>query len=555
MIICEKIYEVIEMNNLIFVTGHKNPDSDSICSALAYANLKQMQGENCIACRLGSLNDETKYILKRFDVEGPFLLKDARSQLRDIQMDVPTLIPEKTTIAQAWSKLYSVKNKSLFVVDEKQKLVGIVSTSNLSSTRMMRDEQLNELMSYATVEAIAETVRGKIAIEPEVFENNGKIYIVTLIDGSHYHDEFRNSIAILSDGDDKQRQLIACGTKCLIITCDQTVSSENKRFAAQNDCAIIQTHLDTMQVARVIMEAIPIHYIMTRNPVTCLDTEYVSDVQRRLASTRFRSYPVVNEFGHIVGAISRFHLTNYQRRKFILVDHSARNQSIDNIDEAEIEEIIDHHHIGDIQTSYPIFYRNQRCGCTCTIIAQIYQESNITPSREMAGLMLGAIISDTMHFKSKTTTQLDKDIAEWLAHLAQVDLQEYAIGVLSASISLRESTPTSILNRDLKQYEIGRYKLAIGQTNYKNMDDIQSILPTFKEYLMKVQEEKGYDLIIMMFSNIMAEGSMFVFCGPLSRIMPSLIESVIDEHTGFDSVIISRKQQMVPKLSTLLKDL
>lgn len=555
VLISSKIYTGDYMNDVIFVTGHKNPDSDSICSALAYANLKQLQGENCIACRLGSINDESKYILKRFDVEGPFLLKDARSQLRDIQMDIPTLIPEDMTIYQAWSKLYSVKNKSLFVVDEKQKLLGIVSTSNLSSTRLMRDEQLNELMSHATVESICQTVKGKIAIEPEIFDNNGKIFIFTLTDASHFHSDFKDSIVILSDGDDKQRQVIDEGAKCLIITCDQTVSSENKRLAAMKDCAIITTHLDTMQVARVINESVPVKFIMTKNPVTCVDTEYVLDVQVKLSTTRFRSYPVVNEFGHIVGAISRFHLTNYKRRKFILVDHSARNQSISNIDEAEIEEIIDHHHIGDIQTSYPIFYRNQRCGCTCTIIAQIYQEQGITPSREMAGLMLGAIISDTMCFKSKTTTQLDKDVAAYLAELAEVDINEYAEGLLSASVSLRASTPADILNRDLKNYQIGKYKLAVGQTNYKNMDDIQSILPSFKEYLIQIQEQKGYDLIIMMFSSIMAEGSMFVFAGPLSRIMRSLIDSVIDEHTGFDSVIISRKQQMIPKLDNLIKNL
>ena len=292
---------------------------------------------------------------------------------------------------------------------------------------------------------------------------------------------------------------------------------------------------------------------MKRNVVTCLDTEYVNDVSQRLSHTRYRSYPVINQFGNIVGAISRYHLSNYERRRFILVDHSAKNQTINNIDEAIIEEIIDHHHIGDIQTTYPIYYRNMRCGCTSSIIAQIYQENGITPEKEFAGLMLGAIISDTMYFKSKTTTEFDKRMARWLADLAQVDLNEFALGVLSASISLKKSTPENILNRDLKTYEIGKYKIAIGQTNFEHMEDIQSILPSFKEYIEKEQSEKNYDLVIMMFSNIMAEGSMFVYSGPLKNIMKDLIETEIDEMSGYDSEIISRKQQLVPKLSNLLK--
>ena len=219
------------MNKTIFVTGHKNPDSDSICSALAYANLKQLLGESAIAVRLGALNDESKYILKRFDVEGPFLLKDARSQLRDIAMDEPTLIPMSMTMAKAWQKLYTVKNKSLFVVDEHAKLQGIISTSNLSSTRGMNDEQLNSLMAKASIAQIADTIQGKIIIEPEGYESNGRIYIVTLINGSHYADEFKGSIVILSDGDEKQRQLIECGVKCLIITCKEQVSAENRMLA------------------------------------------------------------------------------------------------------------------------------------------------------------------------------------------------------------------------------------------------------------------------------------------------------------------------------------
>ena len=345
------------------------------------------------------------------------------------------------------------------------------------------------------------------------------------------------------------------GTRCMIITCDQEISPDNLELARKQDCAVIRTPWDTMKVAKVINEAFPVESLMSRNPITFQDDEYVDDVAKKMANTRYRSYPVLDIEGKAVGAVSRYHLLNYRRKKFILVDHSAKNQAINNIDDAEIEEIIDHHHIGNIETSYPIFYRNQRCGCTCTIIAQLYKENGIIPSAQMAGIMMSAIISDTLHFKSATTTQLDKDVAYGLAEIAGVDLDHYADEMLSASVALKESTPTQILNRDLKTYDMGKYKIAIGQTNYKNIEDIQAILPAFRQQLEKEQTAKQFDLMVMMFSHIMAEGTMFVYSGPLSYVMNEIIDTKFDDNSGYDHEIISRKQQLMPKLSVILKQM
>lgn len=540
-------------NKEIFVVGHKNPDTDSICAALAYANLKQKLGVNAVAGRLGPLNEETKYVLKRFGLENPLLLKDARSQLRDIDKDEASVVDKACSVKEAWNKLFRARNKSLFVTDENKKLIGIVSTSNLSSTRQMDDEHLESLMRSASLEGIRSTVAGEIIVGSEDFSNNGKVFIVTLNDGEKFKNNFEGSITILSDGDEKQHQLIEKGIKCMIITCGQKVSEENCQFAREKNCAIILTKLDTMKVAKVINEAFPVEKIMTSQLVTFQDSEYVDDVSKKIANTRFRSYPVIDEEGNLAGAISRYHLASYRRKKFILVDHSAKNQAINHIEDAEIEEIIDHHHIGNIETSYPIYYRNQRCGCTCTIVAQLYQENDETPSKAMAGIMLSAIISDTLHFKSKTTTELDRRTALWLARLAQVDIAEYAMDMLSASVALKDSSPKDILNRDLKTYEIGKYKIAIGQTNYRNIEDIQAILPAFRETLEKEQKAKNCDLMVMMFSHIMAEGTMFVYEGPLSYIMGDVITTKFDENSGYDHDIISRKQQLMPKLSSILK--
>lgn len=543
------------MKEKVYVVGHKNPDTDSICSALAYANLKQKLGMDAVACRLGPLNEETKFVLKKFDLMNPLLLTDARSQLKDIEMDKPTIVSAKCSMKEAWEKLFVLKNKSLFVVDDNQKLIGIVSTSNLALIRLMLDEELEDLMKKASLQSIAQTIGGELVADVPHFVSNGKVFIVTLNNDTDYLDSFKGSICILSDDSRKQKKLIEAGARCLVITCGHEVTAEVLKFANKMECAIIQTRNDSMKVARVINESFPIDSIMTKSVITYQDIEYVDDISKKIANTRYRSYPVLDDEGNIVGAVSRYHLLKYEPKKFILVDHSSKMQTINNIDDAEVEEIIDHHHIGNIETSKPIFYRNQRCGCTCSIIAQLYRENNIVPDREMAGIMMSAIISDTLNFKSKTTTQFDVDTAKALADLAGIDLNSYAMEMLSASVALKDATPSQILNRDLKNYEIGKYRIAIGQTNYRNVEDIQKLIPSFKETLQKEQEEKDIDLMIMMFTHVMAEGTMFVFSGPLSYIMEELIATMFDTTSGYDHDIISRKQQLVPRLSNLLKNM
>lgn len=543
------------MNNTIYITGHKNPDTDSICSALAYANMKNLIGETAIACRLGPLNEESKYVLKRFGLENPLLLKDARSILSDIDIDEPLMVPMDTSVKEAWDKMLSTSNRSLVVVDKRTRIKGVISTSNLSMTRLMLDTDVNDLMAQAKLKKIAQTIEGKVVFDGEEYKTNGKVYIVTLHDREKFQSNFKGSICILSDGEEKQISLIEAGCKLLVITCGQEVSPRVINAARVKQCAIITCESDTMKVAKVINDSYPVSLIMTKNPIFFRHHEYVEDVIKKMSNTRFRSYPVVDDENHVIGQISRYHLQNYKRRRFILVDHSAKNQSINNIDDAEILEIIDHHHIGNIETTYPIYYRNQKCGCTCTIISMLYQENGLLPDAQYSGILLSAIISDTLHFKSATTTPLDIMTAKWLADRAGVNLEEYALEMLSASVALKDLEPTKILNRDLKTYDIGKYKLAIGQTNYRNIEDIQAILADFRKNLEKEQKAKGYDLVIMMFTHVMAEGTMFVYSGPLSYLMDNVLDTKFDDHSGYSRDIISRKQQLMPKMSALLKEI
>ncbi len=544
------------MKDNLYVIGHKNPDTDSICSALAYAEMKRRIGENAIACRLGPLNEETKFILKKFDVENPLLLKDARSQLKDIVMDTPNFINENASLNKAWELMTGSNNRSLFVLNDLKKIVGIVSTSNLSMVRLMSKQSLDKLMSTTTLENIAETIDGNIVTTPSTFHSNGKVFVVTLNETSSYSDEFKGSICIMSDGHAKQKELINAGAKCIIITCNQKIHSDNLQLATAKKCALISTELDTMAVATVVQESFSIKNVMTKDIIYFNEDEFVEDVANKMLKSRVRSYPVLDFEGNVVGAISRYHLQNYKRKRFILVDHSAKNQAINNIMDASIEEIIDHHHIGDIQTEKPIFYRNMKCGCTATIISLLYQENGMLPDEKMSGLLLSAILSDTLHFKSATTTDLDIQTATWLAKLAGIeDIAAYAKDMLSASVSLKDADAHEILNRDLKRYEMGKYKIAVGQTNYVNLADVQLILPEFKVNMEKEQQDKKLDLLIMVFTHVLAEGSLLLFYGPLSYVIKDIVEINFDDNSGYDKDIISRKQQLIPKLSMYLKSM
>lgn len=540
----------------IYVTGHKHPDSDSICSALAYANLLNETGEEAIACRQGPLNEETKFILKKFGFDNPLLLTDARAKLSEIDIDKPTVISKDETVHHAWHVMLQTQNRSLFVVDEDNKLCGICTTSDLSRVRLHPEADLEALMQKASTENIAKTIGGEVVFSPNECITNGHIFIISLSEGSFSRVNIDGGIVILASSANIQKQIIELGAKCLIVTCGEKVDEEVISLAKDYNCAIIKTDNDTMHTARVITESYSIKEIMSKKIHYFEEDEYVDEVAAKMANTRVRSYPVVDENGNVVGAISRYHTRNYKRRRIALVDHSAVNQTINHIESAEIVAIIDHHHIGDVQTTSPIEYRNHRCGCTSTILTTLYKEKGITPSREIAGLMMSAILSDTLNFKSATTTDEDKEAVKYLSKIAGVDdVDEYAREMLSASVALSDANPKEILNRDLKNYEVDKYKFAIGQTNYSRLDEVQKLLPEFKEAMEKEQEEKKLDLLVMLFTDVMGAGSYFVYYGPLSSIVEGIIENKLDDHTGYDPNIISRKQQLMPKLSEAIKSI
>jgi manganese-dependent inorganic pyrophosphatase len=542
------------MNNTIYVIGHKHPDSDSICSAITYANLLNATGKEAVACRQGPLNEETKFILKRFHQENPLLLTDARAAISDIDIDQPAFIRHDETVHHAWHVMLHTQNRSLFVEDDDRNLVGICTTSNLAQVRIHPTADLQQLMATVSLKNIARTIGGRIVVDKENFHCNGHVHIITL-EGNEVAQnyKFRDDIVILSSGEEKMQIMIDMHVACIVVTCGQKASETIRENARKAGIAIIETDNETMHTARIITESYSVEQVMTTEMITFQQDEYVEDVAAKMNKSRVRSYPVLDSSGRVVGAISRYHTRNYNKKKFVLVDHSSPSQTINHIENAYVTAIIDHHHIGGVTTDHPIMYRNMQVGCTCTIVNLLYEEAGIVPDADMAGLMMSAILSDTLNFKSATTTDLDRSTVKKLAAIAGIsDINAYARDMLGASVALSDATPHEILNRDLKTYQIGKYKFAIGQTNYSHMEEVQKILPAFKENLQKEQDENKLDLLVMLFTDVMGEGSLFVYDGPLSYVITDLLETKFDEHSGFDSRIISRKQQLMPMISEAL---
>ena len=538
------------MEDCITVIGHKNPDTDSIASALAYANLKRLLGENVVAGRLGTLNEETKFATRYFNIDAPNVINDARKTLGELEMDEPLFIKEEASCNDALKAVIQTNNKTLYVVNDKQELKGIISVSDLSSLRLKAKEKRADLFKNTNLTLLAHDLNATLMVDNPDFNCNGYVNISS-ISTFDYIDNIADSVVVLPVNEELANRAIDAKAACLIFAHGSNLSKELLLKAEENKVAVLKTDSSIMDIASIIYEAIPLSTIMTVKLKTYQKDEFVDEVAKNIVNTRFRSYPVLDG-ERVIGAISRFHLFKYPRRKLILVDHSSKGQSINNIDATEVVEIVDHHHIGNIETSKPIYYRNQCCGCTCTIIYQMYKENKLVPAPSIAGMMLSAIISDTLKFKSETTRQVDIDAAKELARLAHVDLDEYAEKLLESSVNLKDADVKQLINKDLKRYDFGKTKVAVGQTNYRNIEDIQLRLKEIQENMQDLQQANNYDLMIMMFTHVTGEGTMFVFYGPKSHIMSDIIESVFDEHSGFDPKIISRKQQLIPMLSEQL---
>lgn len=543
------------MKDMIYVSGHKNPDSDSICAATAYAEFKnKTQDIPAIAVRLGNISQETQFILDHFGVKAPKLIETVKLKVEDLDYDKLSPICPKTSLRKAWTIMKEKGIKSIPVADDKKHLIGVLTTSNITSTYMDSWNDSILSISKTPLENIVETLDATLINKNEsttIFP--GKIVIAAMNPDSMRNFINDGDIAIIGDRVEAQIALLNLNISLLIIAGGHTPSNEVIELAKTKGVAVILTPNDSYTTGRLIVQSIPVDYVMaSENLVTVNLDDLADDAKKVMGSTRYGSYPVLNEANEVVGNLSRFHVISTHKKKLIQVDHNERGQAVDGIDEAEILEILDHHRVADIQTSNPIYFRNEPVGCCSTIIAKRFFESDVEPSREAAGLLCSAIISDTLFFKSPTCTPVDEKICRKLAELAGVDLDTYAIELLKAGTSLKGKSCEEIFNQDFKPFVIKGTKVGVAQVNTMDIEGFMPLKDEMIAYMNKKADEIGADMTMLLLTDIIKEGSQILVAGKDPAIAEETFKITLENDMAFLPGVLSRKKQVVPPLTTAI---
>lgn len=528
----------------VYITGHQNPDTDSIVSAIAYAYFKNKCGIHAIPCRLGNINKETDYLLNRFGFEAPMFLKDARITLSDLTIDPPYAITPKTTVRETIHLMEQYGRSSLAVLHEDHTIAGYVTKNDLANIGLGDTAAEIELLKHTSVDEIARSIDGTIIFEDEYYHYNGKTSIVALNANKVKKYEVKDRIVIIGNDVEAQQALIEKGAGMLIVVWSDSIDEKVCRKAEEYHCPLILSGHGAMNTSRYLFLAPPVHLIMTKDPIGFMSTEFVEDAGNKMLKTRFRSYPVTDREGKLYGYVSRYHVLHQKNKKLILVDHNEFSQSVRSIEKAQILEVIDHHRINDFSTSQPISFRNEIIGSCATIIAAIFRENQMAVPANLAGLLLGAIISDTLDFQSPTTTQKDKDIAGYLAEISQLDIESFAEDIFQASISSEKQTMYEMLVQDIKCFDIEGVRTMISQVIVPSAVSMRDREDEILRTMEQLNAQKGLDLYIVCFTSIIENGSIFYVTGDYSQKALEVLEP-----RSFHKGIFSRKKQIIPLLA------
>lgn len=537
----------------VWVVGHKNPDTDSICAAISYAYLKNQSGDKktYVAKRAGAVNEETRYVLERFGVEEPPLVSYAGAQIKDINIRKTAGVSNQISLKRAWELMKKLEVVTLPVTNQFGKLEGVIVTKDIATSYM--DVLDNCVLSKARTQykTIAETIDGEVyAGNEHAHFVRGKVVIAT--SNPEYMADYieDDDLVILGDREEAQMQAIWSNASCIIIGGGLEVAEEVKKLAEKRDCVIITTPFDTFSVARLINQSMPIKQYMTRRELVTFDIDdYVDDVKDVMSRVRHRDFPVLGSNGNYVGMISRRNLMNMQKKQIILVDHNEKSQAVDGIGEAEILEIIDHHRLGSLETVSPVYFRNQPLGCTSTIIYQMYQEQRVEIPKEIAGLLLSAIISDTLMFRSPTCTPFDKGVAKRLAEIADVDIEDHAKKMFRAGSDFKNKTTEEIFYQDFKIFHTEDCDFGVAQISAMSGEELEQIGEQLRPFLPQVLGEKRLNMVYVMLTDILEESSKIIFAGEdAGKILAHAFKKQEDADGILLDGIISRKKQMIPTL-------
>ena len=540
----------------VYVIGHKNPDTDSICSAIAYANLKnQITGERYIAKRAGEVNGETAYVLDKFQTEVPVLLDNVHLQVKDMDIRQIEGVSGHMSIKDAWARMKDENIKTL-PVTRGEKLEGLITIGDIATSYM--EVYDNNILATARTQYrnIVKTLDGMLITGNEHgYFLNGKVVIAASSPDMMENFIEKDDLVILGNRYESQLCAIEMDASCLVICQGANISKTIKKMAEERDIVIIQTPHDTFTAARLINQSIPVKFFMSRDNLETFHLkDYVEQVKEVMSKTKYRDFPILDNKGKFCGFLSRRRLMTSRKKQVILVDHNEKSQAVNGIEEAEVQEIIDHHRLGGLETIGPVYFRNQPVGCTATIIYQMYQESGVEVDPQIAGLLCSAIISDTLLFRSPTCTMVDQAAAEALARIAGINMEEHAKEMFNAGSNLRGKSVEEICFQDFKVFNVKDTRFGVGQITSMNQDELDEVKERLIPYLEEARKTQGLHMLYLMMTNILEESTELLCCGENAK------EQVLEayELSGDTEKIllkgvVSRKKQMIPVLVTYLQ--
>ena len=530
----------------------------SICSAIAYSRLKNMIDPDrpCKPCRAGLLNRETEFVLNYFHVPAPQLYTDVRSQIRDVDIRRMAGVNGEMSLRSAWVTMRDQEIDTLCVVDEEQNLKGVITVKDVATANM------DVLDTYILAEAKTsyQNIIDTLGATVVVGDVEGKRVEGSIIIGSGSPEQMEKAISkgdivIVGNRIESQLTALEMDAGCLVVCMDSKISRTICMLAEEKGCIILSTTSNTYVAGQMIRQAAPIrHYMVQKNLLYFNLNTSVEAATKRMASVRFRYFPILDDEGKYVGVVSRRNMMNLRKKQLILVDHNEKSQAVDGIDQAEVLEIIDHHRIGSMETDGPVYFRNVPVGCTCTIIYQMYRENGVELDRSTAGLLLSAILSDTLMFRSPTCTPLDEQAGRELAKLTGVDLEQYANAMFEAGGDVTGRTAEEVFNTDYKIFNSGEVRFGVGQGSYLTEKNRKASEALIGPYLQTALEKQGLDYIFYMFTDVRNSSTELLMAGKGAE---SLVEKAFDT-TVTDGMavlpgVISRKKQMVPVLINAIK--
>ena len=544
----------------VVVIGHRNPDTDSICSAIAYAELKNKTSDLvCEPRRAGKMNQETEFVLKKFGVRPPRMCTDVNPKIRDVDYREMPGIPGSTSLRKAWEIMRDKQIDTLPVTSADNELEGVITVKDIATANMDVFDTGILAKSQTSYKNILETLDGAMVVGDEnAMCTTGHIRIGTATPEMLENTVEKGDIVILTNRYESQLCAIEKEASLLIICNGSKVGRTIQRIAEETGVAIMTTPVDTYAAGKLISQCAPISYYMTRNDIMKFTlVTPVADVTRVMAKVRHRYFPILDEDGKYCGMVSRRNIINLQKRRIILVDHNEATQAVEGFDQAEILEIIDHHRIGSLETSGPVYFRNQPVGCTATIVTQMYDESGVEIPQKTAGLLLAAILSDTLVFRSPTCTPMDVGAANRLAKIAGVDINEFANEMFEAGEKLDGKTAEEVFLQDFKVFMCGDIRFGVAQGSYMTRKNLLAAEALLQPYLEEARNKQNVEDIYMLLTDVPKEESVVISDGRYAaEVLADGFETQPAEDGSFTLPgVVSRKKQFIPALMTAYQEL